>query len=655
LTTVIEDIVFVPTTGRRPRTGVLTAPGIGLTLLLSVTALAYLWKLGDSGWANAYYSAAVQAATQSPKAFFFGSLDAGNLITVDKTPASLWLMDVSALLFGVNSWSILVPQALLGVASVGLLYLAVRRPYGPVAGLIAGAVLAATPVAALMFRYNNPDALLTFLLVAAAYATTRAIERAGTRWLVLAGALVGFAFLAKMLQAFLVLPALALAYLIGAPAGAARKTRDVLIATGALVVAGGWWVAVVELWPASSRPYIGGSQHNSVLELALGYNGLGRLDGSETGSVSGGRGWGETGLVRLFNSEMGGQASWLLPAALILLTAAAWYLRDRRKQLAGVALWGVWLVVTGLVFSYMQGIIHPYYLVALAPAIGALAGLGAVTAWRHRLAGGLWWLAAAIAASAGWSARLLLRTPDWHPWLLPVVLSVGLLAAAAVAALAAWRSSQEPDRLRVGLLGLGLAAALAGPVGYTVDTVTTAHTGAIPSAGPAGAFGLAAGGPGGPPAGGPGLPNTFGVQASGAFPGGRNRNQSTFGAGLRGGPGGLLDARTPGADLVAALQSDAARYTWVAAAVGANNAAGYQLATGAPVMALGGFNGSDPAPTLAQFQAYVAAGRVHYFIAGSLMAADSGSDTASEISRWVSDTFAATTIAGATVYDLTAG
>jgi 4-amino-4-deoxy-L-arabinose transferase-like glycosyltransferase len=235
----------------------------GLVALLASTAVLYLWGLSKSGWANQFYAAAAQAGSKSWKAFLFGSLDQSNFITVDKPPASLWVMDLSARIFGVNTWSILAPQALEGVAAVAILYAAVRRVSTPTAGLLAGAVLATTPVAALMFRYDNPDALLVLLMTAAAYATVRAVERAGVRWLLLAGALIGFAFLTKMLQGLLVVPGLAGAYLVAAPTSLRRRVLHVLAAGGALVVAAGWWVALVELWPAGSRPYIGGSTNNS--------------------------------------------------------------------------------------------------------------------------------------------------------------------------------------------------------------------------------------------------------------------------------------------------------------------------------------------------------------------------------------------------------
>src|SRR4051794_19488108 len=407
--------------------------------LLVLTGFLYIWGLNKSGWANAFYSAAAQAGSESWKAFFFGSSDAANSITVDKTPAALWFMDISVRIFGLNSWSILVPEALMGVASVGLLYATVKRWFGPAAGLIAGATLALTPIAVLMFRFNNPDALLVLMMVAGAWATSRAIENGSTKWLVLAGAFVGVGFLAKMLQALLVVPAFALAYLIAGPPKLGKRVIQLLISGLALVVSAGWYIAIVELVPAADRPYIGGSQNNSLLELALGYNGLGRLSGDETGSVGGGgggSGWGETGLLRMFDSSQGGQISWLLPGALIVLVAGLVLTAPRLRtdrQRAGLVLWGGWLVGTGLVFSYMQGIFHAYYTVALAPAVGAVVGIGSVLLWRARrtmVAAGT--LAAATAITAWWCYHLLSRSADFLPWLRWVVLIGGLLAAGGV-------------------------------------------------------------------------------------------------------------------------------------------------------------------------------------------------------------------------------
>src|SRR5438552_2913964 len=281
---------------------------LSFAALMAVTFVLYVWGLDRNGWANAYYAAAVQAGTKNWKAFFFGSLDTSNFITVDKSPAFLWVMEISARLFGFNEWSVLVPQALEGVATVGIVFVAVRRWFGPAAALIAGAVVTLTPVAALMFRYDNPDALLVLLLTAGAYATLRGVESASLRrstwWLVLAASLVGTGFLAKMLQAFLVVPVFILVYLIAGRPRLLQRIAQLAIAGVTLVIASGWWVAVVELWPAADRPYIGGSQNNSLLNLIFGYNGFGRLTGNEAGSVGGlgavGSRWGLTGWNRLF-------------------------------------------------------------------------------------------------------------------------------------------------------------------------------------------------------------------------------------------------------------------------------------------------------------------------------------------------------------------
>ena len=651
--------------------------------LLLATAVLYLWDLGSSGWANAYYSAAAQAGAESWKAWFFGSFDAANAITVDKPPASLWVMGLSARLFGVNAWSILVPQALMGVASVGVLYAAVRRWHGAAAGLIAGAALALTPVAVLMFRFNNPDALLVLLLTIAAYAVVRATEKASTRWLLLAGVLIGFGFLTKMLQAFLVVPGFALVYLLAANTSLPRRLLQLVYAGIALVVSSAWWIAVVELWPADSRPYIGGSQTNSMVELLLGYNGLGRITGNEAGSVvpggaspQGGM-WGETGLTRLFNSSYGGQASWLVPAALLLMVAllvlAGRASRTDRLR-ASAVLWGSWLVVTGLVISLSQGIIHEYYTVALAPAIGALVGIGSVELWRRREhAAARLTLAGTVAVTAVWAWVLLGRAADWQPWLRPTLLLVGLASAVGLAVV-----TVLPRRAGLVIAGAGLAVALAAPVAYSVQTAATPHSGSLPSAGPSVAGGR--GGPGGGPGalgrtgpGGqamgqpPGLPGQGGAGQLPGLPrqggaGGGAAGGGAAGGGATGGgtAGGLLGASTPSAELTALLRAGADRYTWAAAAVGANSAAGYQLASGEPVLAIGGFNGSDPWPTLAQFQQFVAEGQVHYFIAGGMSggggpgAGPGGYGTGSEISTWVSENFTATTVGAITVYDLTA-
>jgi 4-amino-4-deoxy-L-arabinose transferase-like glycosyltransferase len=695
----------VPPTGRlsrvvrgRPQDPAWVRPA--LVALLVGTAVLYLWGLGASGWGNSFYSAAVQAGTKSWKAFFFGSSDASNFITVDKPPASLWIMEISARIFGVNSWSILVPQALEGVATVGVLFVTVRRWFAPGAALLAGAVLALTPVAVLMFRFNNPDALLTLLLSLAAYATVRAVDDGRSRWMVLAGSLIGFGFITKMLQAIILIPVLALVYLLAGPPKLGRRVVQVVYSGVAMVVAGGWWVAAVQLTPAADRPYVGGSSDNNELNLIFGYNGFGRLSGNEVGSVGGGgfggtSMWGPVGWNRLFLREMGGQISWLIPGALIGMVAVLWMTRraprtDRIR--AGVLIFGGWLLLTGATISFAHGIIHPYYTIALAPAVGALVGMGGSTLWRRRseifprVA-----LALAIAASVAWAFVILGWSPTWYPALRWVVLAFGVIAALGIALMPKARGV-----LAAGLAGFGILSIIAAPTAYSLNTAATPHSGAIPSAGPTIQGGNGFGGPGGfvgaggfggargfggprgltrnggtlprgvvPPGGAGGF---GGGQAARAFGGARGFGSP--GGGIRAGgfgagtAGGLLNGSTPGKQLTALLAADASKYTWVAAASGSNSASGYQLATGDPVMAIGGFNGTDPAPTLAQFKRYVAEGRIHYYIGGGGFGGggfgggaaglgQSGTSDSTQIANWVSSHYKATTVDGVTIYDLT--
>jgi 4-amino-4-deoxy-L-arabinose transferase-like glycosyltransferase len=634
--------------------------------LLVATGVLYLWGLSASHWANSFYSAAAQAGSQSWKAFFFGASDAAASITVDKPPLSLWPMALSVRIFGLSSWSLLVPQALMGVATVGVVYSAVRRRASAAAALLAGVVMATTPVAALMFRFNNPDALLVLLMALAAYTGLRALDDHRTRWLVATGALVGLGFLTKQLQVLLIVPGLALAYLIAAPPRIVHRLRGLAIAGASIVVAAGWWVAIVELVPASMRPYIGGSQHNSFLELTFGYNGLGRLSGNETGSVGGGGAragaaggtgmWGKTGITRLFDGVSGGQIAWLIPAALALLLAGLWITRRAPRTdstRATLIVFGAWLLVTGLAFSFMAGIYHDYYTVALAPAIAVLVGLGAHLVWQHRHhAAALLLMSAITAVTAVWSVHLLGRATHWNPWLGDLVLWVGLLAAVGLAT-AVWLGPKAVPFAA----GAALLAALGGPTAWAIQTAATPHGGSIVTAGPAvqtagfggrGGFG----GLGGPGANRTGPAGAFGAPGGGGFGGG-------LAGGFGGGPGagGLLDATAPSADLVAALQQDASHYTWAAATVGANNASGYQLAIQKSVLPIGGFNGTDPSPTLAQFQAWVAQGRIHYFIGGGLngQGARGGSSDSQAISSWVTSHFTATTVGGVTLYDLSGG
>ncbi|ORM26879.1 glycosyltransferase family 39 protein [Williamsia sp. 1135] len=628
-----------------------------VAILLVATAILYIWDLSASGYANTFYAAAAQAGGESWKAWFFGSLDAQNFITVDKPPASLWVTGLSVRLFGMSSWAVLVPQALMGVGSVGLLYLTVRRAItdqrlATAAGLIAGGVLAFTPAAALMFRFNNPDALLVLLMVAGAYCVMRATAAGSGRWLAMAGVALGFAFLTKMLQGLLVLPAFGLVYLLLANTGWVRRVLHLLGAALALVAAAGWWVLAVALWPASARPYIGGSTDNTVMDLVLGYNGLGRIFGaSGGGGGQGGAGssfGGATGLSRLFSSEMGYEISWLLPVALLVIAFGV-YLAVRRgpntlthNTKAALVLWSGWLVVTALVFSYMSGTIHPYYTVALAPAIAALVGVGGVLAWERRgTAIGRLMLAAMIVAASAWSLVLLDRADFGPVWIRWVMISVAAVSAVAIVVGGRWRKTFATAVLIGSLAGFG------GVGTFAIATAATAHSGSIPTAvSSVGDSGMGGGGMGGP--GGQG--GTRGTPpAGGQAPTGQAGTEQPTGADGGMGGGGDVSANT---ELTALLEASDA--TWAAATGGSQSAAQLEIASGTSVMAIGGWSG-DPTPTLEEFIAYVQDGKIGYYISGGQGGGGMGGSesSAQQISEWVAANYTATTVGSSTVYKLT--
>ena len=620
-----------------------------LLALLGLTAVLYIVDLTVSGWANSFYSAAAQAGSVDWTAFFYGSSDAANSITVDKPPASLWFMALSVRLLGLSSFSILLPQALMGVASVGVLYATVRRRFPAGTALLAGGILAITPVAALMFRYNNPDALLVLLTSLAIYFTLRGIESGALKWVLWAGVMVGFAFLTKQLQAFLVLPVLAGVYIWAAPHRLVTRLWHALAAFAAVLVSAGWWVAIVQLVPASLRPYVGGSQNNSFLELTFGYNGLGRLTGQETGSVSGGvQHWGFTGLMRLFSGDIAGQIAWLLPAAIISAAVSLILMRRLPRTSptrALVLLLGGTLIVTALAFSFMAGIFHPYYTVAMAPMLAGTVAIGAgmlVSRREHlwaRLA-----MAGLVLGSALLAWAVLLLVESWLPWLKVLILCLGIAGAVLLLVV---RGSR---RMQLVAASTALVAVLLGPFAYTLETISTGHSGSIATAGPSLTGGFR------PVAPGPHkgaqvttLPPSSLGQSKPAAPVPPARPGATIGS-LS--VGGLLNAGSVTAQLAKAISQNAGSYTWAAAVVGSNTAAGYQLATGYPVMPVGGFNGSDPSPTLAQFQALVAEGRIHWFIGSGLGKPNGGSRAAATISAWVVANYTPTTIGFTRLYDL---
>jgi 4-amino-4-deoxy-L-arabinose transferase-like glycosyltransferase len=503
------------------------------------------------------------------------------------------------------------------------------------AGLLAGAVLALTPVVTLVARYDNPDAVMVLLSVAAGYVLVRSVSASegGGGWLIACGALLGLAFLTKLLQAWLAVPAFVAVALVAGAGSLGRRVVRTVAAGAAMVIGAGWWVLATVLTPAENRPWIGGTQHNSVLELALGYDGLGRLTGQ---AANGGGGSGQGTWGRLFGT-WAPEGSWLLPAALVAL-AAGWVLtrgRDRRDPVrAGLLLWGVWLVGAGVALSSLHGISHSYYAIQLAPAIAGAVGLGGALLWqRARQAGASrvrLLLAVTVSLTALWSTGLLLTRPAWPLVVAPIVLAAaavvvyglraghrtwgaGLAHDGRISAVGSPRTVApgRPD-VRVRVVGSAtLVALLAGPAAWSVATAQAVHRGANVYAGPG---------------------VTTVSTPSGISPG------STTGTRL---PVSLVDQ----------VRAGAGGYDWAAAVVG-RRAADLQLASGAAVWELGGYSGRDPHPTPAEFRSAVAESRVHYLVLAPGTTAPGS--LADQSAQWAIDTFPSTRMGDWLIIDLAA-
>ncbi len=620
-----------------------------------------LWGLARSGYANIYYAEAAQAASRNWWAWLSNSVDTSGLVSLDKGPLANMLMGLSGRLLGFSSFSMLLPEALCGIASVLLLHNIVRRTLGHRAALLAALMLALTPIFVAMSRFNNPDPLLVLCELAAAWALVQALESGRTRHLLLCGLCIGLAFNVKMLAAYLIVPGLALAFLSAGKGRLRRRIAQLAAGGGAMLAVSFAWYGAMMLIPAAHRPFVGDTTDNSWFSLIFGANGIGRVAGSGAGvgGTPGGAGGfggagsfgGAAGLTRLFNPIVGGQISWLLPLALLGLLLGLWARRRAPRTDAvrsAYILWGGWGVVTWAIFSFSEGIFHPYYTSALAPAVAVLAAGGLVEMWnraRHSIA----WAAALGAVMIGtavWAAVLLARVSGFVPWLAPTAIVLVALAGGALL-LARVESVRRPHApsLRVLLpfaAVAGLVGVLAGPASYAIATVGETLTGGNPLAGPASANTGLAGAPGGgfgggrssglggfPPgaaasgAGGPGgqqpiqPPSSF-VQHSGPPQGPPN------GVGIRGvGPGGPGSAPVRGAGAAGAnvssavikyLEAHQGSAKYMVAAVGSNTAGTIALQSGRNVIDMGGFMGADPAPTLAQVERLIDTGQLHYIL-----------------------------------------
>ncbi len=623
-----------------PRAVALHWHRVALAAILGLAAGLNLWRLDQNGWANEYYSAAVRSMLESPRNFFFVAFDPGGLVSVDKPPLALWLQAASAKVFGYSELAILVPEALAGVAAVGVLYLLVARPFGRVAGLVAALALALSPVSVAVSRDNNPDALLALLFVLAAYTGYRAAESGRLRWLLLTAALVGLAFNTKMLAALIVVPGLVLAYLLAAPIASRTRIVHLLLAGVVLVAVSGAWIAAVELTPETSRPYVGSTDDNSALSLALDYNGLGRITG-QTGGTSfapggggglGGAFSGEPGPLRLINNAMGDQGGWLLPLAIVgALSALVAALRARsRVELAGLLVVGGWFAAGTLVLSFAGGIVHTYYVSMLAPATAGLIGIGAVSLWRDARRGGLWTLLplAALGLTVALELELLGRTPDYLSWLRPAVVVLAAVAGVSLILLAARPTRLAPrhDALAATALALGIGALLLPPAAWSKSVLDTPVNGVFPGAGPS----YAGGGLGFPRPGGRGAPPRGMVGGQGGLPpglfggNGGPPPQGGFGAGPPGMPGGGSGdtARRALAYAKGEAEPGAVRFLLI---LSNEQAAAPLVIDGESVAAMGGFTGRETVLTRPYLSRLVADGDARFFLLGGRFGGPFGS------------------------------
>ncbi|HXC45712.1 MAG TPA: glycosyltransferase family 39 protein [Solirubrobacteraceae bacterium] len=657
-------------------------PLLWLVAVLAGTLI--FWGLTRNGYANTYYAEAAQAASHSWKAWLTNAVDTSGSDSLDKGPLSNMLMGLSGRLFGFSTFTMLAPEALCGVGAVLLLHNTVRRTVGHRAAILAALMLALTPIFVAMSRFNNPDALLVLLEVAAAWALVRALQSGRTREVLLCGLFVGLAFNVKMLQAYLIVPGLAMT-LLAAGQGTIRRRLEQLLAGGAAMFFVSFvWYATMMLIPAADRPWVGDTTDDSWFSLIFGANGLSRVsgEGTVTGARGGGVFGGASGPLRLFNSIVGGQIAWLLPLALVGLLLGLWtYRRAPRTDLHRPAylLWGGWALVSWMVFSFSQGLFHPYYTTALAPAVAVLAAGAVVALWDRARDSAMWALAlaAALIGTAALGAVLLDRASGFVPLLAPVVMATAVLGACALLLarlVPVLGSAPIRDRVALGAALAGLLAILAGPTAYSLATVGKRLSGGNPLAGPASAepgvgAGAAGGGfpggvfgggiglraarssappglrhpgvgipgggvpvgapPPGPAAGAGSPPSLFGSgsntgsppRARGSFGFGTGTGASMgVGAGFRPGAGAGLGAGAgPGVSkaLVAYLKAHQGKAAYLVAAVGSGTAGSIAVESGREAIDMGGFMGSDPAPSLAKLKGFIDSGQLHYVLLDS--------------------------------------
>jgi 4-amino-4-deoxy-L-arabinose transferase-like glycosyltransferase len=651
--------------------------------IVALSTFFIFYNVSINGYGNTYYAACVRSMLESWHNFFFVSFDPGGFVTVDKPPLGLWLEALSAKIFGFSGFSLMLPQAIAGIFSILIVYHLVRRSFGPLAGLIAALVLGLTPISLVMSRDNNQDMMMVFFLILAAWCVIVAAERGSLGLLCLCAVNVALAFNVKTLEADLLVPAFGLLYLLAAPISWGRRAVHLALACVLMAVLSLAWLVAVDMTPAAQRPYVGSSQNNSEISLALGYNGVQRLigmnggggnhsaatdttgkntttAGSSTtkaatagtstsqssqggpggqgapGGQSGGPGGGggpfnngAAGPLRLLNSSLGGQSGWFIPLALVAMLALAWQSRlllplSRSHQ--ALVLWGMWFLACAGFFA-VANFFHPYYLVIMAPATAALAGIGLVLLWYAYCTYPVtdwrcWLLPAGLLFTAAGQVYILKWYSNWS-FLQPVIIALCLLAAIVLVLVKVVPRIVPPMvPLRSAATSLALIALLITPLTWSYISDQASTAGSMPSAGPS-TMSMNF----------PGAANRGNV--SGERPQSQaeatNRDGFASGGRPRGMGGGNQGDATINSKLLSYLEANQGTTKFLFATSSSQEAAPYIIQTGKAVMAMGGFSGSDPILTQQSLAQLVKNNTVRFFLLGSGGPGGSGSS----ITSWV--------------------
>ena len=599
----------VPLSTRAGLAGVM-ALGLGLRL----------WRLGQNGYGTEYYSAGVRSMMDSPHNFLFNSFDPAGFVSLDKPPVALWIQVASVKLLGFSGLAVLLPQVLEGLACVALVYWLVSRRFGEGAGLLAALFLAVTPISVVIDRSSNTDGCLVLVLLLAAWALCVATERGSGALLALAMALVGIGFNVKMLAAFVVLPTFVLLYFTAAPLPWPRRLAHLLVGGAVLLGVSLSWVVFYDLTPAERRPFAGSSRSNSMIEPAVGHNGMERFvrrrgmfargprDGAAVAQGQPGAAAGPAvprwrrldnvpvGPLRLADRHLAGQMAWLLPlavggAAMLAVRRERWWLLGHDEQ--ALVLWAGWALTYAMVYSVAGGIFHAYYLVTMAAPLAALAAIGVTRLWsRYREGGrGAPLLPATLAITAAWQLFIwygdLAHTElwrDWRVWLCLAMLA-GAHGASASLLVALGRRVSRPSPRLVVALGIALTALLATPLAWSLGAGLTRANVMLPYA---------------------------------ALPGAPARDDRPV---WQGGTRIGRDAR-----LLAFLRANHHGERFLLVTLNSRLAAPVIIETGLPVMAIGGFMGADPILTPEQFAALAATGAVRFVLLGGDFARRAGGE-----------------------------